>query len=205
MTVIIFSARLRVMDPTPTRKQLSHDRIVDAAARAIRRHGYAGLGVADVMKDAGLTHGGFYAHFASRDALLVEAIERAGRGSSSFIGRRIEALRETGASPFRALVESYLDDGLLKAVDAGCPVAALCSEMPRQAPEVRKASSARVQSLVRYVGRCLSPDIPTEQAGVIAATLIGSLQIARSIGTVAEGKAVLATTRATLLAQYDLS
>ena len=106
------------MNSQPTRKELSHDRIVEAAARAIRQHGYAGVGVADVMKDAGLTHGGFYAHLASRDALLVEAIERAGRGSSSFIGHRIEALREAGASPFRALVESYLDDRLLKALDA---------------------------------------------------------------------------------------
>jgi len=193
------------MDATPTRKELSHDRIVDAAARAIRRHGYAGVGVADVMKDAGLTHGGFYAHFASRDALLVEAIERAGRGSSSRIASRIDALQASGASPFRALVESYLDDGLLKAVEAGCPVAALCSEMPRQAPEVRKASSERVRSLVRYVGRCLSPGVPPEQAGVIAATLVGSLQIARSIGSVARGKAVLAAARATLIAQYDLT
>ncbi len=61
-----------------SRKELSHERIVDAAARAIRREGYAGVGVADVMKEAGLTHGGFYAHFPSRDAMLVAAMERAG-------------------------------------------------------------------------------------------------------------------------------
>ena len=192
------------MDPTPTRKQLSHERIVDAAARAIRRHGYAGVGVADVMKDAGLTHGGFYAHFASRDALLVEAIERAGRGSAATIARNAEAAKATGASPFRALVESYLADGLLKAVEAGCPVAALCSEMPRQAPDVRKASSTRVQSLVKYVGRCLSPQVPPDQAGVIAATLVGSLQVARAIGSVEQGKTLLAASRRALLAQYDL-
>jgi AcrR family transcriptional regulator len=192
------------MDPTPNRKQLSHERIVDAAARAIRRHGYAGVGVADVMKDAGLTHGGFYAHFASRDALLVEAIERAGRGSAATIERNAEASTATGASPFRALVENYLADRLLKAVDAGCPVAALCSEMPRQAPDVRKASSRRVRSLVQYVGRCLSPQVPPDQAGVIAATLVGSLQIARAIGSVEQGKALLAASRRALIAQYDL-
>src|SRR4051812_35369906 len=56
-----------------SRKEASHERIVDVAARAIRRSGYAGTGVADIMKEAGLTHGGFYAHFASRDALLAEA------------------------------------------------------------------------------------------------------------------------------------
>src|SRR3954467_9652441 len=62
------------MSRTPnTRKQETHERIVDVAARAIRRHGYVGVGVADLMKDAGLTHGGFYAHFDSRDALVIEA------------------------------------------------------------------------------------------------------------------------------------
>ena len=70
------------MSRTPnSRKEATHERIVDAAARAIHRHGYAGVGVADVMKEAGLTHGGFYAYFGSRDALIVEALERAGRKS----------------------------------------------------------------------------------------------------------------------------
>ena len=67
------------MSSAPTRKELSHERIVNVAARAIRRAGYRGVGVADIMKEAGLTHGGFYAHFSSRDALLVEAMQRAGR------------------------------------------------------------------------------------------------------------------------------
>jgi len=56
------------MSISPSRKDLSHDRIVEAASKAIRRAGYRGVGVADIMKEAGLTHGGFYAHFDSRDA-----------------------------------------------------------------------------------------------------------------------------------------
>ena len=59
-------------------KEATHERIVEAAARAIRRSGYGGTGVADIMKAAGLTHGGFYAHFASREAMLAEAADRAG-------------------------------------------------------------------------------------------------------------------------------
>ena len=55
------------------RKEITHTRIVETAARAIRRSGYDGTGVADIMKEAGLTHGGFYAHFPSRDAMLAEA------------------------------------------------------------------------------------------------------------------------------------
>ena len=59
-------------------KEASHERIVNAAAKAIRRSGYDGTGVADIMKEAGLTHGAFYAHFESREAMLAEAADRAG-------------------------------------------------------------------------------------------------------------------------------
>lgn len=191
------------MDATPTRKQLSHDRIVDAAARAIRRDGYDGVGVADVMREAGLTHGGFYAHFASRDALLVEALERAGGRSAVLLARNVADAEARGVSRFRALVEGYLSDNLLKTREAGCPVAALCSEMPRQSPEVRKASTQRVQGLVRYVAKALPAGVPAERAGVIAASLVGGLQVARAIGSLEQGKALLAATREALLEQYD--
>src|SRR5205814_6246780 len=68
-------------------KEATHERIVEAAARAIRRTGYDGTGVADIMKEAGLTHGGFYAHFASREAMLAEAADRAGSDSVALMGR----------------------------------------------------------------------------------------------------------------------
>ena len=91
--------------PRPSsRKALSHERIVDAAARAIRREGYAGVGVADVMKEAGLTHGGFYAHFPSRDALLAAAMERAGRDGAARMSKSMEQRRADGASPLRCLL-----------------------------------------------------------------------------------------------------
>src|SRR4051812_11208330 len=120
------------MESRPSRKEVTHDRIVETAARAIRRAGYDGVGVADIMKEAGLTHGGFYAHFPSRDALLVEAIERAGRDSAAVMAQSSARRRAKGASPFRAFVESYLSDAHLASHDVGCPVAALASEMPRQ-------------------------------------------------------------------------
>jgi TetR/AcrR family transcriptional repressor of nem operon len=191
------------MDQPQTKKALTRDRIVDAAARAIRSRGYAGVGVADVMKDAGLTHGGFYAHFPSRDALLIAALERAGQRSAESIARHAEAMRESGISPFRTLVENYLHDNLLKSPGAGCPVAALCSEMPRQEGDVRRASTVRVRSLVRFIGKSLPDGIAPDQAGVIAATLVGSLQLARTMGNRQEGKALLAAARRALIAQYD--
>ena len=191
------------MERAVTRKELSHDRIVEAAARAIRRHGYAGVGVADVMREAGLTHGGFYAHFESRDALLIAAIERAARSSAARIAERAAKPHSPEITAFRALVENYLSDQLLKTPDAGCPVAALCSEMPRQSPAVRKASAARVDALLRYVARSLAPPV-ADQAGVVAATLVGSLQLARAAGDPSQGRKLLAGARRALLAQYDL-
>ena len=70
-----------------SRKEATHERIVEAAARAIRRSGYGGTGVADIMKEAGLTHGGFYAHFASREAMLAEAADRAGAEAVAALAR----------------------------------------------------------------------------------------------------------------------
>src|SRR3954467_14042619 len=69
------------------RKEITHNRIVETAARAIRRSGYHGTGVADIMKEAGLTHGGFYAHFASRDAMLAEAADKAGEDTVAIAER----------------------------------------------------------------------------------------------------------------------
>jgi AcrR family transcriptional regulator len=191
------------MARTPnSRKEDTHERIVDVAARAIRRHGYAGLGVADVMKEAGLTHGGFYAHFESRDALLVEALERAGRDSSESLGRAAERHAAKGISPFRALVDSYLANGHLASLDSGCPVAALAGDMPRQSAAVREASAQRVQRLMALV-RAALPVPHRPAASVVAGTLVGSLQLARALGDTAEGRAVLSATRKALIRQYD--
>jgi len=192
------------MSRTPnSRKEESHERIVDAAARAIRRHGYAGVGVADVMKEVGLTHGGFYAHFDSRDALLVEALERAGRDSFDAVTRAAERRAAKGVSAFRSLVDAYLAEGHLASLETGCPVAALGCDMPRQSMPVREASALRVQRLIAAV-RASLPDAPHAVASVVAGTLVGSLQLARALGDNAEGRAVLAAARKALIQQHDL-
>jgi len=191
------------MSRTPnSRKQETHERILDVAARAIRRHGYAGVGVADVMKEAGLTHGGFYAHFESRDALLVEALERAGRESAERVARALERRTAKGVSPFRALVETYLAEEHLVSVETGCPVAALASDMPRQSAAFQEASSSGVRHLVARVQSTL-PHASRSTASVVAGTLVGTLQLARAMGANAEARAILSAARKTLLQQYD--
>ncbi len=191
------------MDNPPSRKEITHARIVETAARAIRRSGFQGIGVADIMKEAGLTHGGFYAHFASRDALLCEALERAGSDSAARITQSAAAPAAGGGSVFRRLVDTYLSERTLGSTEFGCPVAALASEMPRQAPEVRAAAAQRVRGLVTAIRKTLPADAAPETATVIAGQLVGALQLARAFGPNAEGRAFLAATRHALLAQYD--
>src|ERR1700676_1733998 len=190
------------MSRTPnSRKEETHERIVDAAGRAIRKHGYTGVGVADVMRDAGLTHGGFYAHFDSRDALLVEALERAGRQTLA-VARAAQLRAGKGVSAFRSLVETYLADDHLASLDTGGPVAALGCDMPRQSKIVRGASSVLGRSLIATV-RSTLPTSPRATASVVAGTLVGSLQLARALGSNAEGRAVLSAARKSLIQQFD--
>lgn len=190
------------MPSTPSRKDVTHDRILDIAADAIRGTGFQGMGLADIMKQAGLTHGGFYAHFGSRDALLAEALERAGRQSRERLQATVAERQARGASPLRALVDTYLSDRHLAEADSGCPVAALVSEMPRQAPEVRAAAAASVKALLASVAQAL-PAGQADAAPAVAGQLVGALQLARTLGDNRAGRALLAAVRRDLLARFD--
>lgn len=185
------------------KKEISHQRILDAAARAIRRAGHSGVSVADVMKAAGLTHGGFYAHFDSRDDMVAGAVAFAGEQSAGNMRQSMAVLQKQGASPFRALVEAYLSDQHMAAIETGCIVAALSSEMPRQAEPVRQAAAARVQSLIRFVGSVLPEGVAQSEAPHIVSALVGALQLARALGGGKDGKALLAANRDALIRRYE--
>jgi AcrR family transcriptional regulator len=166
----------------PSRKEATHNRIVGAAARAIRRSGYGGTGVANIMKEVGLTHGGFYAHFASREAMLAEAADQAGAESVATLTRVAEAAPPQEA--LRSLIEAYLSKEHVADAETGCPVAALGSEMPRQARKVRRAATRRIKELVDVVARH-SPDQGEPgaygNALVTVATMVGALVLARAV------------------------
>lgn len=163
-------------------KEATHDRIVDAAARAIRRSGYNGTGVADIMKDAGLTHGGFYAHFQSREAMLAEAADRAGSESVAMMERIAATSPPQQALP--AMMQAYLSKEHLESIETGCAVAALGSEMPRQAPEVRRAATRRIKEMIDLVAR-QSPDWGQpgahDRALFTIATMVGAMVLARAV------------------------
>lgn len=163
-------------------KEITHERIVEAAARAIRRSGYNGTSVADIMKAAGLTHGGFYAHFESREAMLAEAADRAGAESVALMEH--VAATTPPEETLRAMAEAYLAQEHLEGVETGCGTAALVSEMPRQTAEVRRAATRRIKEMIDLVARQLpnwGQPGAHEQALVIVAMMVGTLTLARAV------------------------
>lgn len=179
-----------------SRKEVTHERIVEVAARAIRRSGYDGTGVADIMKEAGLTHGGFYSHFASREALLAEAADRAGAEAVAVSAQIAAAVPPEQA--LQALVQAYLSKQHFDSIETGCPVCALGSEMPRQAPEVRRAATRRIKEMIDVVARQL-PDWGQpgahEQALMTVATMVGTLLLARAVDDVRLSESFLSAAR----------
>ena len=168
--------------PAPSRKEATHERIVETAARAIRRSGYGGAGVAEIMKEAGLTHGGFYAHFDSREGMLAEAADRAGADTVAFLTR--VAAEATPKKALEAMLRTYLSKEHVESAETGCAVAALGSEMPRQSAKVRRAATRRIKEMIDLVAR-QSPDWGRpgahERALVTVATAVGALVLARAV------------------------
>jgi AcrR family transcriptional regulator len=180
--MMVIMKKPSIQEKPASRKELTHERIVEVAARAIRRSGYDGTGVADIMKEAGLTHGGFYAHFPSREALLAEAADRAGAETVA-LSEHIAA----SVPPEQALssmVRAYLSKEHCDGIETGCPISALGSEMPRQAPVVRRAATRRIKEMIDVVARQL-PDWGLagahEEALMMVATLVGTLMLARAV------------------------
>lgn len=190
------------MKSKPSRKQITHDRIVEVASRAIRRAGTNGVGVADLMKEAGLTHGGFYAHFESRDALVVEAMQRAWQDSSGALREAMARQVAKGETAFAALVQAYLHDSNLDRIDCGCMVAALASEMPRLNESGLEEARRRVSALIELVRSSLPDNADPALAEGLAAALVGALQMARVFGG-EPGRELLARTRQQLLTRFE--
>jgi len=164
------------------KKAETHERIVRAAARAIRQHGYDGVSVADVMQDAGLTHGGFYAHFASREAMLEEALDC---GAAEAVASLTRATAKADpAHALDALVSGYLSDAHLDHAETGCTLAALGTETRRQPAEIRKLATRRVKELADLIARQLphwGESGAHSDALAVMSSLVGAMVIARVV------------------------
>jgi TetR/AcrR family transcriptional repressor of nem operon len=181
-------------------KQETHDRIVRKASVRLREKGAHGIGVADLMKEAGLTHGGFYAHFDSRDALVIEAFNYAMERSTARWRKMAE-----GTPPekrFASIVETYLTPLHRDDAGHGCAITSLGAEIARESPRTRKAFAAKIDEMIEMIADQL-PDLPRKaarkQAIAALATMMGTLVLSRIAGSGEFSDEVLAAGRETVL------
>jgi TetR/AcrR family transcriptional repressor of nem operon len=188
----------------PQHKAETHKRIVKDAARRFRGEGLTGAGVANVMRDTGLTHGGFYKHFRDKNDLLVESIGEAFREMGARLVRAAE--QSAPGAAWKAVVREYLALDHCDRPEEGCPMAALAPEMARSNPGVKKRIVGEIVSykdqLVRWMpGRRLGD---RERAFfVIFSTMIGAIEIARMLPEPAARRRILTTTRDFLLQSFS--
>ena len=158
-------------------KAASHQRIVTAAAARIRRAGVDGLSVADLMREAGLTHGGFYRHFGSRDDLVAEAVEAALTHGSK---RAEAAARQGGPEALAATIDGYLSPLHRDKPETGCAVAALPADIARGGQRARAAYTAQVRRYLDLLAG-LTPAGEPDDPPLILATLVGAIALARAV------------------------
>jgi len=169
---------------SPEHKQETHHRIVKKASVRLREKGAHGIGVADLMKEAGLTHGGFYAHFDSREALVIEAFGYA-------MDRSMEHWRKLTeeVSPDKRLAmiaDAYLSTLHRDNPGHGCSIPALGAEIARESPKARKAFAGKLDEMIEMIAGNI-PNVPRKaarkQAVATLATMAGTMLLARIAGS----------------------
>ncbi len=188
---------------SPEHKLETHRKIVKDASRRVRAEGLTGAAVATVMRDTGLTHGGFYKHFESKDELLVESLHEAFREIIDNLARVAE--KSPAGEAWKTIVKTYLSLEYCDRVETGCPMAALAPELARVD---RKMKPRVVAELVNYKAR-LTPFMPGRRTEdkeraffVIFSTMIGAIQIARLLPDSAMREKVLGNAREFLLRSF---
>lgn len=156
----------------------NREKILEAAGRLFRERGFEAVGVADVMKAAGLTHGGFYGHFKSKDDLIAQAMGVVGRPFAEQWDRLVEA---EGAQALGAIADQYLGDAHCRAVGSGCPIAALGPEIARLSPEAREGVTRSMKDIVAVLQKAEPGAAPEARRAALRAyaSWIGALVVAR--------------------------
>src|ERR1700704_2845312 len=164
-------------------KRETHARIVRKASVRLRERGAHGIGVADLMKEAGLTHGGFYAHFDSREALVIEAFAYA-MDRSTDIWRKV-AEQTPADKRLATIVRSYLTPVHRDDPGHGCAVPTLGAEIARESPKTRKAFAAKLEAMIDMMADQVL-DVPRKvarkQAIAALTTMMGTLVLSRIAG-----------------------
>ena len=181
-------------------KTRSHERIVAAATGLMMEGGTEAPSVADIMSSAGLTHGGFYKHFASRDELVAAAVASAMDASNEATR---EALEGAG-DPLAAFVEWYASPAHRDDLRSGCAVAALGTDAGRGDPGLQELFQDQVERYAGLLERLLGePGAPADRRAALAAlsTLVGALYVSRAVGDEAFSAEILASARESVLSR----
>lgn len=176
----------------------SRERILDAASRLFRTHGFDGIGVADLMKDAGLTHGAFYGHFSSKEDLMAQACARALANS---LARWEELSAKAGSNGLSAIAKSYLSTRHRDSPGTGCALPSLGSDASRQGPVVRHAITEGLRSLVEVLARIVpgrTRETKRRKALAACACMVGALMLARAVDDPEMSEEILEAVRASL-------
>jgi TetR/AcrR family transcriptional repressor of nem operon len=173
-------------------KREHHEQIVGVAASRFRENGVDRVGVAGLMHEAGLTHGGFYRHFESRDELVAEAVERALRDG----GRAMAAVAESPHDPLAAVIDGYLSVSHRDNLGTSCAVTTLAGDVARSNARARAAYTHQVGVYIDMLVRLLPPG-PSDprRATAIAAlsTLVGAVSMARAVNDETLSREILAS------------
>jgi TetR/AcrR family transcriptional repressor of nem operon len=179
-------------------KAKTHDRIVRIASARIREAGIESPGVAEIMQAAGLTHGGFYKHFGSRDELIAQAADRAFADGE----RTVHEITEGAQEPLAALVDWYVSTQHRNNPATGCPVAALGADVRRGDDRVRVAYRRQVERYLANLERLHGGGEDARRRATVAlSTLVGSIMLARAIDDEALSDEILRDVRDALTAQ----
>lgn len=174
----------------------TRQRIIAVASRDFREKGISGVGVADLMQSAGLTHGGFYKHFSSKDALAAEACDAALKDTLSELVQSTSQVDDHHA--IQALVTAYLSRAHSLHPEHGCAIAALGSEVIRSDGIVKNTMAMGVENLLSLIRTQLSrqgvSDVDAKAHGVLA-SLVGGLLLSRAVPTASQSKAILSDTK----------
>ncbi len=184
-------------------KAKTHLRIVKGASRQLRKKGLNGPAVAALMKASGLTHGGFYKHFSSRDDLVIEAVEES---LTELTQTLVEAAKHAAPhSAWKAMVTTYLSLERCDRAEIGCPIAALAPDIARSAPAMRQRMSAAIlkfrSELIPYM-----PGKTADEKGanflMLLTSMVGAIAIARTMPDQSVRRAILSTVRDRLLDSF---
>ena len=177
-------------------KERTRARILDEAARALRQQGTEGIRVAELMQRAGLTHGGFYAHFKNRDDLIGEAIARMRTDSREMLRRNLD--QQDAADGLGALIDDYLSDDRVGRIETSCPLPVLGQEARRLPSPARLLLSETIDTFRSRMAESLSElgaDSPERLGDSIASEMVGAMTLARAMPDETKARALLAASR----------